>query len=858
MKKIIVLISLATSLIQAKAQWQWSNPQPSGYINTKVLFADSVSGYIINDNGDFIKTTDGGNSWKIQQNFPNCSVMDIRDSTFVIAGADTTIYISSDQGQTWQRSFFQINSVIKINIVNKDTIFIVSGNTGSTKLFQSVNGGINWNIVNNDFVIKSIDFISSKIAFATSYGGVYKTKDGGKNWQNVYTPSGGYSFIQVKFWNDSIGYAYQDLGDLIKTTNGGVTWSVSLHHPSGNLESIFFINSQTAFAGGEDGSMYRTDDGGNSWQYSNTNQTGYGQTIYSIYFINQNNGFIVGHRGKILKTTNGGTSWQAYAPSYIEMRGLSFPTPSIGYAASWYNLYKTTNSGQTWVSLPFSLSDHNDRFQYLRFFNKDTGIALADDPVQLYKTYNGGQSWQSISLPILYKDYVTGVFFINNTGYLNINGAYGYTMLQTKDAGETWQVQYDFGQSAGYHNLFFTDEKTGYGIKGPYLYKTSDSAKTWNLCAQEKNAFALNTVWFTNPATGFVMGDDGGNLKTIDSGKTWTHFNIIPDNPNFYDIYTLRFFNKKVGYFLTRLNGSVQDGIYKTINGGVTWKFDNSIPWECKTIEMTNDTAINIAGEYGTILKKDMREYDLDSLIAFNDSACISHFSAQVSAVFSTVDSVWFQFGAISFTKEVLATPSAVTDSSIKAEIAIQGLSPDSAYTVRVKILYKGSYYYSNHLRFRPDGLQQPIIVSNGLLLASNASTGNQWFLNNTAISGATDVIYEPKTSGLYTVQQKLNGCTSPMSAAFNFVATAVNDPVLTKGIVIFPNPVKSLLFIRNKDAQKIRLTLCDVSGRKIQQWQTQKIENSFNMQKLATSIYILTIEEITSHKKIQTKVFKW
>src|SRR4051812_30027043 len=102
--KIFILTLCTFYFLSVRAQFTWSNPQPSGYINTKIVFTDPNTGYIINTNGDLIKTIDQGATWKIQQNFSGCSVMDYSDSIFVIGGADSTIYISTDQGNSWEKS----------------------------------------------------------------------------------------------------------------------------------------------------------------------------------------------------------------------------------------------------------------------------------------------------------------------------------------------------------------------------------------------------------------------------------------------------------------------------------------------------------------------------------------------------------------------------------------------------------------------------------------------------------------------------------------------------------------------------------------------------------------------------------
>jgi PKD repeat protein/pimeloyl-ACP methyl ester carboxylesterase len=64
------------------------------------------------------------------------------------------------------------------------------------------------------------------------------------------------------------------------------------------------------------------------------------------------------------------------------------------------------------------------------------------------------------------------------------------------------------------------------------------------------------------------------------------------------------------------------------------------------------------------------------------------------------------------------------------------------------------------------------VITQNANTMSSSSPTGNQWYLNNTPISGATGQSFSPTTSGIYYVQvTNSNGC-SQMSAPFNFIYT--------------------------------------------------------------------------------------
>ena len=841
--------------MQLSAQYSWSNPQPSGYINTKVIFTDPATGYIMNYNGDLLKTQDAGTNWNIYRNFPYCVALDARDSFLLIGGGDTTVYITTDKAKTWKTGFIKQKQVIqKFQIITKDTVFAVSKNSSlsTTELYRSVDRGMSWQLINGSFVIKGIDFINSKLGYATSYQGVYKTEDGGVSWQLIFAiPPTTAILTTIKFFDKNNGYVYQEFESrVLKTSDGGATWTVCLGGLSSDVYTMFFANASTIYFGCENGLIYRSTDSGNSWQLKFDHPTdGYG--IYSIHFVTATTGYFVGERGQILKTTDGGDSFHDYSPTYVDIKPLSFPTPSVGYAASWTNLFKTVDTGKTWTVLPFSLANPlYNRFQFMSFFSKDTGIAISQTPLQVFKTYDGGQNWKPITLPILYRDEINGFFAIGNTIYINTSGGGLYNMLKSKDRGENWTVL--SANALQVKSLFFTDEKTGYGASGPFIYKTTDSAKTWSTVFVNDSKF-IYSIWFTSPAIGYAVGDDGYNQLTIDSGKTWTRFKIAPDNFNFNEVYAIKFFTPKVGY-LTSQSG----GIYKTSDGGKLWRAEKQSPSTCRFIEISSDTTVYFGGDFGTILKKDIREYFIDSMKVIIDTACSVKATARITAVLSTVDSIWFEYGTTRFLKTILASPSSVKDSMIKCELKLLGLSGDSSYTFRVKIFYRNAYYFSDPFTFKSSGvLPKPVISASGGILTSSATSGNQWYLNNVLIPGAVSTTFQPSSSGNYTVQQMFNSCVSPMSNAFNFVTTGVNDPVLVRSISIYPNPVSSTVWIKNKDGRKLNILIVDSWGRILTTMQTRQSDNEINLRAVSSGVYTILIEDVTSRKTLRVKLVK-
>lgn len=116
----------------------------------------------------------------------------------------------------------------------------------------------------------------------------------------------------------------------------------------------------------------------------------------------------------------------------------------------------------------------------------------------------------------------------------------------------------------GYYisDVFFSEENTGYivGESGLAL-KTIDAGLNWNKLSTgtSKN---LNHVWFTNNEIGYATGEGGILIKTSDGGETWFELQT-GINQSFNDIF---FVNDDTG-FLAGMNGN----LLRTTDAGNTW-----------------------------------------------------------------------------------------------------------------------------------------------------------------------------------------------------------------------------------------------------------------------------------------------
>ncbi|WP_083919411.1 S8 family serine peptidase [Pontibacter roseus] len=171
-------------------------------------------------------------------------------------------------------------------------------------------------------------------------------------------------------------------------------------------------------------------------------------------------------------------------------------------------------------------------------------------------------------------------------------------------------------------------------------------------------------------------------------------------------------------------------------------------------------------------------------------------------------------------------------------------------------------YYYFYDLKIRALGcksprvevpvengtpIAQPVVQREGLSLKSSIAEGNQWYLNNRLIAGATGQTITPSESGNYSVQAQLKGCVSDMSLAYTFAYQA-DGRELKRELVASPNPSSGVFKIHFETSQQenLHLEVMDMLGHVIY---TRQVENfngfyeaSIDLSARASGVYLLRV----------------
>jgi len=169
-------------------------------------------------------------------------------------------------------------------------------------------------------------------------------------------------------------------------------------------------------------------------------------------------------------------------------------------------------------------------------------------------------------------------------------------------------------------------------------------------------------------------------------------------------------------------------------------------------------------------------------------------------------------------------------------------------------------YYYFYNLVVKSAGcvaaarvavsITKPLIAQNGTILSSNFSNGNQWYLNNILIQGATGQTYQPKVSGTYRVDvTTAAGCIS-QSADFNFMLPVSESPPTDINLLIYPVPTNNILNLSFELYEKgdLQFSVWNSIGQQMYQNTSSislfgKYNSTINTSNMADGNYILRIK---------------
>ncbi len=468
------------------------------------------------------------------------------------------------------------------------------------------------------------------------------------NFEWLHPKPFGASVGWIKVWDANNIYAVGSSGNFMKSTDGGLTFTVnpnagvpnlSPNPTTQDLRAAYFLNQNLGYLCGYEG-VTKTTDGGQTFTEVGPGNFPYTE-LRAIHFINENTGFVLGsYDDAFAKTTDGGNTWTKFTnlPSefYYDMKVFSEQRIVLaGDYSGTSNVYVTTNGGASWTT---STAGTNSVFS-LGFSDSLNGFAGSDFGTA-FKTTDGGLNWTPLTtlnaLPddAFFSTVVQGsnVYFLSydSTFYFSTNGGTTFTSSQYLPSGRpavimrsaavtgstvfiagdmgalykstnnglNWQklsvnAKYDFIQGLYADQtgkIIAVGSSSTYEI-GEQIIVSSNGGNTWTSFSLNDPEDDLRSIKMTDQNTGYAVGSNGSIWKTTDGGFNWSRYSGAT---------TIQAFNGVD--FYDAQNGMVvgNDGqAWKTTNAGITWtSITSSIPYDYfNAVDMISPTTALVLGD---------------------------------------------------------------------------------------------------------------------------------------------------------------------------------------------------------------------------------------------------------------------
>jgi len=191
-------------------------------------------------------------------------------------------------------------------------------------------------------------------------------------------------------------------------------------------------------------------------------------------------------------------------------------------------LYKSIDGGLNWIHLNLP----GDSYQ-INYVMADDSLIFASY-VNLYRSSDHGQTWQVIP--------VSGISQISafGNGYIAMTGEIMYISDST---GQVWTLASNFLSPVGVANYMFVAGDTIYlGSSTSGLYKSTDSAQTWSLAANRGNIPGVSDV--IRYGSRIFAATSNGVWVSENDGGSWTALSYTGLNP--IGVLWLRVYNDTV------------------------------------------------------------------------------------------------------------------------------------------------------------------------------------------------------------------------------------------------------------------------------------------------------------------------
>jgi photosystem II stability/assembly factor-like uncharacterized protein len=484
-------------------------------------------------NGTILRTINRGATWERRQSGVRAGLLDVdfADANHGIAVGDNVILRTSDGGDTWASFDCKCNSGLRrVSMADANTAFAV----GSDWLYSTLDGGATWTTHWMGFNgpghwLYDVSLTDAQTATMVGESGlIMRTTDGGNTW--TYQDAETQAILRSVSFADAthgviVGEPTNHEPVVLRTSDGGAHWmhdvsDFTIDGVPSRLNAVSMLDANAGAAVGMAGNIILTTDGGMTWAGRTHELT---PVLFSVSFASARDGIAVGVSA-ILRTRDGGVSWKLQPEDGSVLRGVThYGTNGVIAVGKELGspgglIMRSTDAGASWTSNSIGANGLNA----VDFADGSFGIAVGYAGTVL-RTVDGGATWSSqdsgTSMPL------NDVSLPNTTTGIAV-GQYT-TIVRTTDGGITWQVQHPVDVYAHLVAVDLLASGVGFIVGNSFssivsnaILRTTDGGLSWISQESDSNEELLDVVCVDSESA--VILTAGRCLITIDGGAHWS------------------------------------------------------------------------------------------------------------------------------------------------------------------------------------------------------------------------------------------------------------------------------------------------------------------------------------------------
>lgn len=381
------------------------------------------------------------------------------------------------------------------------------------------------------------------------------------------------------------GYAAGDFGTLLRTDDGGATWTGIPTGIVSDLKQVRVLDADTVFIGGAC-TARRSDNGGRSFRPLpfTPSELRCPASLTSLHFVSRQIGYLLLSDGTVLRTGDGGQTFSlktavpdtaatgaGFPPA--EAKDILFTSAETGFTVTNRGLlYRTTDGAASWTFVPTSSSGP---LNSLYFIDSMTGFAVGPgDPAAagsgqstaFLKTTDGGATWtvKPLSRASTQSANLTSIRCASATVCL-LATVEGDKLLRTADGGDTATIVSPSTQNVFAATFVSPTRAVAVGETGTTVASDDAGESFSTIGGRIRGSFARLRA--TSSQVAHAAGRDGLLARTVNGGRSWTNIGVSTSE----DIRDVAFPSENAGFALDTAGSA-----FRTTNGGASWALLNT------------------------------------------------------------------------------------------------------------------------------------------------------------------------------------------------------------------------------------------------------------------------------------------